>query len=138
LGAPLLRADRPVYDQGVSAVRTALGEVAFRAAWAEGRALPPEQATEVALAGDTPAADAASPPPSRLSAPLGSLTRREREVAGLLARGLTNREIAEALVLGERTAEGHVSNLLGKLGLASRAQAVAWLLEHGVGTSATP
>jgi DNA-binding NarL/FixJ family response regulator len=63
------------------------------------------------------------------------LTRREREVAALLARGLSNREIAEALVIGERTAEMHVSNILGKLGLTSRAQAAVWAAERGLAIS---
>ena len=56
------------------------------------------------------------------------LTRREREVVGLLARGSTNREIAEALVISERTVENHVSNVLGKLGLQTRAQVAVWAL----------
>ena len=63
------------------------------------------------------------------------LTRREREVAALLARGLSNREIAEALVIGERTAEMHVSNILGKLGLASRTQVAVWAAERGLAIS---
>jgi DNA-binding NarL/FixJ family response regulator len=48
----------------------------------------------------------------------------------LVAAGRSNREIAEALVLGERTIETHVSNILGKLGLRSRAQIAAWAIEH--------
>lgn len=58
------------------------------------------------------------------------LTRREREVAALLARGLTNRQIAEQLVIAERTAEMHVSNVLGKLGVSTRAQAAVWASAH--------
>jgi pimeloyl-ACP methyl ester carboxylesterase/class 3 adenylate cyclase/DNA-binding CsgD family transcriptional regulator len=59
------------------------------------------------------------------------LTRREREVVELLARGRTNREIADALVISERTVENHVSNVLGKLGLESRAQVAFWVLRRG-------
>ena len=55
-----------------------------------------------------------------------ALSPREREVADLVAEGLTNREIAERLVISERTAEGHIHNILGKLQLDSRAQLVAW------------
>ena len=51
-----------------------------------------------------------------------ALTRREREVASLVAQGLTNRQIASELVIGERTVETHVRNLLKKLGLSSRDQ----------------
>jgi non-specific serine/threonine protein kinase len=58
------------------------------------------------------------------------LSRREREIATLVARGLTNRAIAEQLVIAERTAETHVSNILGKLGLETRAQIAAWAVAH--------
>ena len=59
-----------------------------------------------------------------------ALTAREREVAVLVARGLTNREIATELVIAERTADTHVSNLLGKLGAKTRSQIAAWAVEH--------
>jgi DNA-binding CsgD family transcriptional regulator len=59
----------------------------------------------------------------------GGLTARESEVAALIAQGKTSREIADLLVLSERTAEGHVSNILGKLGFTSRAQIAAWVVE---------
>jgi class 3 adenylate cyclase/DNA-binding CsgD family transcriptional regulator len=56
------------------------------------------------------------------------LTRRQREVASLVAQGMTNREIAERLVLSERTVEGHVEQIRVKLGVRSRTQIVAWVL----------
>ncbi|WP_308405298.1 helix-turn-helix transcriptional regulator [Streptomyces sp. B93] len=59
-----------------------------------------------------------------------SLTRREREVADLVAAGLGNQEIAATLVIARRTAETHVSRVLAKLGLSSRAQLAAWVHEH--------
>src|SRR5438445_548433 len=62
----------------------------------------------------------------------GGLTGREREIAALIARGKANREIAETLVLSERTVEYHVSNILAKLGAASRAQIAAWATERGL------
>jgi DNA-binding CsgD family transcriptional regulator len=58
------------------------------------------------------------------------LTPREREVADLVAEGLTNREIAERLVLSERTAQNHVQHVLTKLGLSNRAQVAAWRLSR--------
>jgi NarL family two-component system response regulator LiaR len=58
------------------------------------------------------------------------LTEREKEVLALLARGLSNKEIAAELFITERTARTYVSNILGKLGLASRTQAALYAVEH--------
>ena len=60
----------------------------------------------------------------------GALTTREVEIAGFIADGLTNREIAERLVLSSRTVETHVANAMAKLGFTSRAQLAAWFIEH--------
>jgi ATP/maltotriose-dependent transcriptional regulator MalT len=62
----------------------------------------------------------------------GGLTAREREVAALIAQGKSNREIAEALVVSERTVESHVSNIMFKLGVQSRRQIRAWAVEKGL------
>ena len=62
--------------------------------------------------------------------PTEALTPRELEVLQLLARGAANKEIAADLSITERTARTHVSNILGKLGLASRTQAALWAVEH--------
>ena len=61
------------------------------------------------------------------------LTDREREVLALVAKGHSNKEIAALLDITERTARTHVSNILGKLDLASRTQAALWAIEHKVG-----
>jgi DNA-binding NarL/FixJ family response regulator len=63
---------------------------------------------------------------------VSALTEREREVLALVARGLSNQEIADALVISERTARTHVSNILGKLGVASRTQAALLAIREGV------
>jgi non-specific serine/threonine protein kinase len=63
---------------------------------------------------------------------LDRLTEREREVAGLLARGCTNRQIAEALVVSEGTAANYVQRVLNRLGFHNRAQVAAWAVEHGL------
>jgi non-specific serine/threonine protein kinase len=81
-----------------------------------------EQAIDEALA-ETPAPRA----PRRMP-----LTAREQEVARLVARGASNRRIAETLVIGERTAEAHVSNILTKLGLETRVQLAAWAVARGL------
>jgi non-specific serine/threonine protein kinase len=67
--------------------------------------------------------DAASPAP---------LTRREREVAILIAQGLSNRAIAARLVISERTAETHIQHIFTKLGLEARTQIAAWVVQHGL------
>ena len=59
------------------------------------------------------------------------LTPREREVAALVAEGLSNRQIANQLYLSERTAETHVQNILTKLGFGSRAEVAAWAAREG-------
>jgi DNA-binding NarL/FixJ family response regulator len=71
---------------------------------------------------DAPAVVAAQPAGSVIA----SLTEREREVAALVARGLTNREVATDLGMSERTAEAHVGRILAKLGVATRRQVAAW------------
>jgi non-specific serine/threonine protein kinase len=58
------------------------------------------------------------------------LTRRERQVADLVSRGLTNKQIAAKLVISQRTAQGHVEHILTKLGFTSRAQIAAWVVEE--------
>ncbi len=73
----------------------------------------------------------ATPRPA-LKSEFGGLTAREREVAGLIAAGKSNREIAEALVIGESTAERHVANILAKLGFNSRTQIAVWVVEKGL------
>ncbi len=61
------------------------------------------------------------------------MTERELEVLRWIASGLNNREIAEKLVISEKTVKTHVSNLLGKLSLGDRTQAAIWALKHGLG-----
>jgi DNA-binding NarL/FixJ family response regulator len=63
---------------------------------------------------------------SALKAPSGPLSRREFEIARLVAEGMTNRQIADKLVIAERTAEGHVEHIRNKLGFHSRTEIAVW------------
>jgi non-specific serine/threonine protein kinase len=95
-----------------------------------------EEAVDAAL--DAPPAAA---PPARAPAapgPPGPLSPREREVAGLVARGLPDRQIAARLVVTERTAATHVEHILGQLGLTSRLQLGLWAEAHGLGPPPAP
>jgi predicted ATPase/DNA-binding SARP family transcriptional activator/DNA-binding CsgD family transcriptional regulator len=115
------------YEGRVSAARTMLGdEGAWERAWAEGRAMTPDQAVEYALGAregePAPPTALTLRKPSFVEAPDGPLTRREREVATLVGKGYTNRRIAEQLYLSERTVSTHVSRILKKLKVRSREQ----------------
>jgi predicted ATPase/DNA-binding CsgD family transcriptional regulator len=103
-----------------------LDAAAFEQAFAEGASYSFDQAVALALGEDEAVAAPATP---RKGAP-GGLTRREREIAALLAEGLSNKEIAARLVISLRTAETHVDHILGKLGMSSRAQVASWVAEH--------
>ena len=150
LDAPLPPERKSIVERIAWTAEQLLGETAYDSAWTAGRALDIEQAVALALTRDedvrTPAEGAerrAGSRPLRGHArgrarvshrmPAGEvvyLTRREGEVAGLVARGLSNREIARLLVITERTAETHVGNILQKLGLVSRAQLIVWVADQ--------
>jgi DNA-binding CsgD family transcriptional regulator len=107
------------YEAHLATTRSALGEAAFEAAFSEGQVMSPEQAIEYALPANEPPLPAA---PSRPEEPKSVLSPREREVALLAARGLTNRQIASELSISEHTVAAHLRKVLKKLGLRSRAQ----------------
>ena len=91
-----------------------------------------EQALELADAVMEAPATPSSGSPLRSAQQLAGLSPREREVAALLAHGLTNRQIAQRLMVTERTVGAHVEHILDKLGFASRHQVGAWAEEHGL------
>jgi non-specific serine/threonine protein kinase len=128
--------DRPasrgaIQERTISALRGTLGADAFARAWEIGRRLPLDEIVADALTPPEPARSQISPSGTRS----GPLTRRESEVAALIARGLTNRQIAEALFIAERTADTHVEHILAKLGLGSRTQVATWVVEQGEAAS---
>ena len=103
--------------------RTRLGAKRADGIWQEGQALSEARAFEYALGDDRP---------DILSADAGPLSRREREVAAMVANGLTNKQIADRLFISERTAEGHVERIRNKLGVRSRTEVATWAVTHGL------
>jgi predicted ATPase/DNA-binding CsgD family transcriptional regulator len=112
---------RSLVEDAAERSRAQLGDRRYERAFDDGALLDHEGA--VALALGTPARRSADRENERPD----PLSRRERQVALLLAEGLSNKEIAGRLFLSERTVETHVYNILNKLGLSSRAKVVAWL-----------
>lgn len=102
---------------------------------AEGRALSATQAVNLALTEAQLAIEAKPKPVVDIRAhPADLLTPRQQEVAALVAQGLTNRQIAERLVVTERAAASHIERILNKLGVSSRAQIAVWASERGLHT----
>jgi ATP/maltotriose-dependent transcriptional regulator MalT len=116
---------RALREPYLAAARSRLDEASWEAAFAEGQSMTFAQAVEYALAAEE-STPPTSPAPGEKEALAGAhspnLTRREREVASLLARGLTNRRIASELVVSEHTVRHHVTSILKKLNLRSREQ----------------
>ena len=123
-----------------------LGEPAVARLWAEGLALSGEAAVTLAL--DPPQQESgASRGPALVAAaggyevatpPPGTLTVREREVAALVAGGLSNKAIAEELFISPATAARHVANILAKLGFSSRTRIAAWAADQQSGSGSPP
>src|SRR5919112_2007506 len=110
--------------------RVRLGEASWAGAWAEGLAMSMEQAIEHALSEQKPTPPTSPEAEQPTSDEPPELTRREKEVATLVARGLTNHQIAQELVLSEHTVITHVRNILKKLNLRSRTQLTLWVTER--------
>ncbi len=123
------------YESDIAAIRTQLGETAFAEAWTAGRAMTQAQAIAYALENRSTTQESIPSEQAyerELTAPqsaanrslLMSFSERELQVLNLLAVGLSNREIAEALILAPSTIKWYVSEILSKLGVANRTQAV--------------
>jgi predicted ATPase/DNA-binding CsgD family transcriptional regulator len=125
-------------EQAAAAVRHTIGSPSFEHAFAEGASYTVEQAVTLALGEESERPDGAAAPSQQGARPPDSLTPREREIAGLLTEGLSNKEIANRLVISPRTAETHVDHILTKLGMTSRTQAAAWIADQQARRSSTP
>jgi non-specific serine/threonine protein kinase len=121
----------PLLERWIAPARAAAGSRTAVSAWNAGAAFSTAEAVAAARAVGAAISQATAP-----SSPL-DLTPREREVVVLVAEGLTNRQIAERLVVGDRTVESHVRSALGKLGFRSRYQLAEWAMQHGLATSIT-
>lgn len=131
LGAPGLHVGGITWEPLAETVRARLGDAAFAQAWAAGGALPLDRAVADALA-SAAAPTSALAAPAPMGRPPDALTRREREVALLLARGYSDRQVADALSISVSTAGVHVHHILEKLGLRSRHQVAAWAVAQGL------
>ena len=125
----------PFREGCIVPARRAMGEPRWAAHYGEGLALTRSQAVALALGEPTARpAERSEQPPGLLRSPL---TRRQQEVAALVAEGLTDREIAARLVISPRTAESHVEQILTRLGFRSRVQVAAWVSANSP-TAVTP
>jgi non-specific serine/threonine protein kinase len=132
---PDVRIEAPVY---LRVAHSALGEAAYDSAWAEGQAMTVDQAVGDAPYGhDSVTAGNALQLPTTASRAPTPLSPRELEVVLLLAQGMSNLQIAEALILSERTVESHVRSCMGKLHINSRVRLANWATrELSAGTEA--
>jgi ATP/maltotriose-dependent transcriptional regulator MalT len=132
-GIRRLSHEATVFDAAVERLQAELGESRFASAWAEGAAMTIEHALAEARESVTVKSrrdQVVDKCRDRLQ--ILPLTKREREVALLIARGMTNRDIAAQLAIADSTAERHVANIRGKLGYSSRAQVAVWVVERGL------
>jgi non-specific serine/threonine protein kinase len=132
-GAPVPASEKVRYDQLLERARAQQSEESFAAAWAEGRSLTMEAAIELAtqpepLDVQQPTAVPHVAPDGRDAPPL---TRRERQIARLVALGRSNREVAEELVVGVRTVETHLEHIFRKLSVQTRTEVGVWASQHG-------
>ena len=133
LRTPVPPAERPGYDKCLRGLRQSLGAGRFRSAWLLGEPMPLDEVADACLRAIEAARGTSGD--ARLLAGLASsygLTEREVDVLRLVGRGLTNREIGKELLISTGTVGVHVSNILRKLGVSTRVQAVSVVSKFGV------
>jgi predicted ATPase/DNA-binding CsgD family transcriptional regulator len=119
----LLELYRPQHERSVSVAVQGIGQKLFDAAFAQGRAMTIGEGVALAVEDKQPP----QPAPAVKAERRPVLTRRQLQIARLIADDLTNRQIAARLFVSERTVETHVTNILNKLGLNSRIQLSRWM-----------
>jgi predicted ATPase/DNA-binding CsgD family transcriptional regulator len=133
----LLPVHQSRHDAAERSVRERLGDAAYARHFDAGFHLSGDDANAYVLGLQTVRQVATAPPPRPVAR--NPLSRREMEVARLIAEGLTSQEIATRLFISERTVTTHVTNMLNKLGLNSRVQIAAWVVGLGTaGAAASP
>ena len=115
------------YETRVATARSHAGEAVFQTAWSRGRSMSPQEAIDYALQ-EPELPEAAEP----LSAYPAGLSAREVEVLRLVARGLTNAQVAEKLYISPRTVNAHLGSVYHKIGSSTRAEAARFATEHGL------
>jgi DNA-binding NarL/FixJ family response regulator len=131
MGQPLSPVERVAYEMEVAATRRRLGEKGFTTAWAEGRSMTAEQvliAQSAATSVDT----------SQMAIRIAhvpvvypdDLTAREVDVLRLVAKGMTDAQVAQALVISPRTVNTHLTSIYSKIGVSSRSEATRYALEQ--------
>jgi predicted ATPase/DNA-binding CsgD family transcriptional regulator len=129
VGANVLPFYRADYELGVATARAGLGEEAFEEAWAQGRTMTPEEAIGYALQPQPISKEGSLH--SQSSYPAG-LSPRQAEVLRLVARGLTNSQIADELFISPHTVKRHLDSIYRKVGVTSRVAAARFASEHSL------
>jgi non-specific serine/threonine protein kinase len=124
IGNPVKEPERTIYQRYIDRARASMDTADFQVAWHAGRALPLESAVAEALLPIKVVAAGENRP--------FDLTDREVEVLELLAEGKSDREIGDQLFISTRTAQTHVSHILGKLGVSSRSAATNVAIREGI------
>jgi non-specific serine/threonine protein kinase len=134
LNVPLSPGERAALEPRLRRAVQMLGPEEAAEVWVDGCAMPIDDVIDEAL----------QPPPATPAVRNGArlkvnepLTRRESDVAKLVANGLSNRDIARELVITERTVENHVSHIFDALGVTSRTQLATWVIEKRHSTSSS-
>jgi non-specific serine/threonine protein kinase len=126
VGSVIDAADQAQYNLDLETLRKTLGSEVFSRLWFEAENMPLEEVIAMARTG------LAEEPTGHENEKLGGLTAREREVVVLISQGRSNREIAAAMTVGQKTVETYVTRILNKLGFDSRVQIATWAIGNRI------